>query len=402
LDREKLLARLNLACRWLIDVAQVRNDADLAGVECKHAHDSHVGAIRGEYRAAERRWGFACPVWHTGQAVKALALAAEHVGGDALDAAGRGAQFLLNQQLPTGPDAGLLLAFEDRPDMVNSSAVLEAVDGWFTLTRVTGEAHYTDAAVKAVRWLADRADLGGGLMHDLYDPATRSRVDHWPMRPDLIGRPLLDDGSFFLAWRASGDERFRDLGLSIADRLLVDENPGGNWILYPPASIERGHIHPRHAYWWGWPMKQAFEITGNDQYRDCFLRSCLWYRHALRRDGTLLRQTYTDFTTPSFGHAMSGVGCAAIMFLDAWKLTGDHAWLNDLNNALLGCLRMQFTEAKDPNLQGAILEKVLPPKGSDASPYHLRDLGTIFFVHAVARSLSEPGIAFAPEGVTAI
>ena len=45
---------------------------------------------------------------------------------------------------------------------------------------------------------------------------------------------------------------------------------------------------------------------------------------------------------------------------------------------------MQFTRAGDPALNGAILEKVLPPDGSDASPYHVRDLGTIFFLQAAA------------------
>jgi hypothetical protein len=33
------------------------------------------------------------------------------------------------------------------------------------------------------------------------------------------------------------------------------------------------------------------------------------------------------------------------------------------------------------------LERVNPPNGSDRLPYHLRDLGTIFFVQAAARLL---------------
>ena len=38
-------------------------------------------------------------------------------------------------------------------------------------------------------------------------------------------------------------------------------------------------------------------------------------------------------------------------------------------------------------LRGAILEKVLPPDGTDRSPYHIRDLGTIFFVIAAEKYL---------------
>jgi hypothetical protein len=50
---------------------------------------------------------------------------------------------------------------------------------------------------------------------------------------------------------------------------------------------------------------------------------------------------------------------------------------------------MQFREVRDPNLKGAVLEQVKTPNGSDASPYHLRDLGTIFFAHAASRVLIE-------------
>lgn len=42
----------------------------------------------------------------------------------------------------------------------------------------------------------------------------------------------------------------------------------------------------------------------------------------------------------------------------------------------------------DPDLNGAILEKITPPGGSDASPSYLRDLGTILLVQADASVLN--------------
>ena len=50
---------------------------------------------------------------------------------------------------------------------------------------------------------------------------------------------------------------------------------------------------------------------------------------------------------------------------------------------------MQFTDAADENLQGAILEKVVHPNGSDAPPWYLRDIGTFFYVQAASRALYE-------------
>jgi hypothetical protein len=46
---------------------------------------------------------------------------------------------------------------------------------------------------------------------------------------------------------------------------------------------------------------------------------------------------------------------------------------------------MQFRNVSDPNLKGALIEGVEAPDGTDASPYYVRDLATIFFVQAVSR-----------------
>jgi hypothetical protein len=119
-----------------------------------------------------------------------------------------------------------------------------------------------------------------------------------------------------------------------------------------------------------------------------FLRSCGWYTRALRRDGGLLRNTYTDFNTDSFGHATSGAAAALLMFLDRRDVLGDASAQGDVDRVLNHLLGMQFIEVRDPNLAGCVLEKVLPPNGSDASPYHIRDLGTIFFVQALSQWLS--------------
>ncbi len=107
----------------------------------------------------------------------------------------------------------------------------------------------------------------------------------------------------------------------------------------------------------------------------------------MRRDGGIFRNTYTDFTTDSFGHATSGAACAVIMFLEYYDETGDGEILPFIEKGLKFCMSMQFTNPADPNLKGAILEKVLPPDGTDRSPYYLRDLSTIFFIQAAAHYL---------------
>ena len=143
-------------------------------------------------------------------------------------------------------------------------------------------------------------------------------------------------------------------------------------------------MHPRHAFWWGLPMIDAWRDTGDQRWLDVACRSGQWYIQAQRLDGGLLRFTDLDFNTACFGHATSGIMSASVMWIELFDVTGDTKWLEPLHRALAYACRLQFINPQDPNLKGCILEKVLEPDGTDASPYHIRDLGTIFFIQAAA------------------
>ena len=139
-------------------------------------------------------------------------------------------------------------------------------------------------------------------------------------------------------------------------------------------------------------MLTLYKETGDKRYLELFRRSVQWYDHALRMDGGLFRDTSSDFNTGSFGHAASGSACAALCFLDLAGIENQSYWISRAEKALDFCCAMQFTHASDPNLQGAVLEKVLMPDGSDRLPYYLRDIGPIFFIQAAAaylRSISD-------------
>lgn len=380
-----LAERLELACRWLTDVSQVRADADLTPNEKKHQLRSWQGAFRGNYTAATREWSHTGPLWHAGQAVKALVMAHAAAGLDTLPAAQRGADFILANRVTEGPDRGLLLGYEDHPDKVNTSAILEALDGLFALSEATGDKAGREAALVSLDWVMRNAYFEGqGIFRDIYDPTAR----RWIERGFLVeGRPLLDDAMFVKAWRLTGNADHLRVAVETAERLLRDEKPAGNWIVYPPCYPHEDKIHPRQAFWWGLPMLDVYRATGDARFRDCFERSVEWYRRALRADGGMHRFTRSDFNTDSFDHATSGSACAAILFMEHYQLTGDPTIVEPLRRALQYCMSVQFLEPADPNLRGAVLEKVRPPDGSDRSPYYLRDLANSFFVQAAARYL---------------
>jgi hypothetical protein len=379
---------LALAFGWLTDIAEVRTEKlTIEKNSLGHGHADWRGAIRGEYSAARREWDFFCPIWHTGQAVAALVAAHRVLRDDRLiESARLAAEFIVRERVSDSahPHFGLIFATEDRGNVVNTSAILECCDGLIALSEYTNEPQYWDVVTSAAGWIAKHAYLGDGLFKDAFSLQDWDFTDLFPGP----GRPLIDDAIMLRSYERTANETFRRVFFETADRLLRDEDPPGNWISYSPCSAKGGHIHPRHAYWWGLPMIAAYEDSGESNYLDCAIRAGEWYLKAQRRDGGLFRRTYTDFRTDSFGHATSGIACAAILWQELHRVTGDSRWMEPVEQALRFCVSVQFTEPNDANLRGAILEKVLPPDGTDRSPYHIRDLGTIFFVKAAAMKLS--------------
>lgn len=389
---------VRMACEWMIETSMIRTPEvhfENSGFTSLDEYADWRGAFRGEYAASTRHWDVFCPVWHGGQGVKALTLAYGALGDNAYLAAAReGAEFILRHQIVDDhhPDFGLIPAYENAEGL-NTSAILECLDGLFTLAEATGENRYADAAIAALRWVQARMFLPDeGLFADHYDRKTRE-IRRASFMPEALypqpGRPLLDDGVFLIGHRLTGDDSLKDVAVRTADRLLRDENPEGNWKAFPPAKVDTGVIHPRHAYWWGRPLWMVHRATGDERYLDACRRSARWYANAMREDGGLFRKTGPDFKTPSFGHATSGIACAAIFWLDLVREYGDDEWHESIRKALSFCRSVQFTRTTDVNLQGAILEKVVHPAGSDAPPWYLRDVGTFFYVQAVCQALRD-------------
>jgi hypothetical protein len=136
IDQRELKTRIKMAADWLTDTAQVKTDSLPEDTENrqKYPYHSWKGIIRTEYQAAEKTWWLFGPIWHTGQAIKAL-LSAERMFNEHkyLEAARLAASFILDKQIwdKDNPDHGLILAFEDFMDKINTSAILECLDGFF-------------------------------------------------------------------------------------------------------------------------------------------------------------------------------------------------------------------------------------------------------------------------------
>lgn len=391
IENRQLGESMRIACDWLINVAQIQQETlpetqNPRGIQ----HKSWRGAFRGEYNAAKKQWDTFCPVWHTGQAIKALVGAYGILKEEKLlESAKLAAEFIGSNRITdnTDSDYGLVLAYEGTPGEINASAVMETLEGLLELSGITGDLRYQQWAIDALYWVARNSyRQGEGLFNDFYYPAEKRWYipDELSEYPDEYrGRPLIDDAIYLRGYELSGDELFKDIFFESADKLL-SYSTTDSWLRYHPCVWKKDLIHPRQPYWWGEPMIDAFQASDEQKYLDRAIESARWYVTAMRSDGGLFRATYKDFKTSSFGHATSGTASAAIFFNRLINECDMAEFIGPLHLALQFCMKMQLTKPDDPNLRGAILEKVNFPDGTDASPYHLRDLGSIFFIQAAA------------------
>ena len=317
LDHAALTRAVTSACDWITDVAQMKTDT-LSSEQNSHKleHQHWRGALRGEYRASTRQWDFFCPVWHSGQAIKSLVWAAQAFNRpELLDAARLSAEFIGAQRVAdqSNPHYGLIFGFEDFGDRSSTSAVLECVDGLWLLADATGDGRYAEWANAAAAWEARHSYLGEGLFRDQFNVKTLSH-DMPAAGASHPGRPLNDDAVFLKVAARTDQPKLRTIFYEVAERLLRDEDPPGNWINYGPCNAAKGMIHPRQAYWWGRPMIDAFRDSHDPRYLACARRAGQWYQNAMRIDGGLFRGTRRDFKTDSFSHATSCVACAVLLW----------------------------------------------------------------------------------------
>ncbi len=396
LQNYKLEQRILLALNWLSDIAlKTEEQLTIELNPLKLEHKTYKGAIKNEYVVSSKTWQFHAPVWHTGQAIKAMVAATKLKLVDTnldtkkyLTIAEECANFILENQIwdINNVDHGLILAFEDVPGCVSTAGILEVVDGLFMLSEATEKEIYKQRALEALKFCRNKLYVRGeGLFIDGYDYKIHKPLNPYSYDEQAAGRPLNDDSVYLKAWKLTKDIEYRTVFYEILEKLMREEDPPGNWIKYHPSHRKKGFIHARQAFWWALPFIRAYEESSQMKFLDVAIRAGDWYLKAIRADGGLFRNTYLDFNTDSFGHATSGTACAVILWCELKKITGSKKYDPFIRNCLNYCLNMQFTFPKDKNLFGCVLEKVLPPDGTDGSPYFIRDLGTIFFAQAIAK-----------------
>lgn len=377
--------------KWLARTALVNSLEDKFEDPRSYPSTDYRGAVRNEYDTKSAKWLINGPVWHTGQAIRAL-LIAWHRTNDSLllDACERMGEYVVRNIVRVTEDPGglLLLAYEGDNVTVNNQTVFETVPGLLDLAETLGD----DRLVEQVCGVADFVIDGGflseeGLIVDHYH-VDDARFIGDPDNP-LPGRPLLDDSALHHLAKVSGRERYTDVFIAMAERAVREEDPEGTWIVFPPWHPSTGRAHIRTSWWWGYPLITAYDISGDAKFWEASLRVGDWYLAQQNLDGGFYYSPRTNGKHSSFGLATSGAAVASIVWSELFARTGHEKYRDAINRSVRFLLAAQFgQDNEDVNTRGALWESPNAPDGSGCPGYYVRDIATIFAIRALDCVLS--------------
>ncbi|CAA9573246.1 MAG: hypothetical protein AVDCRST_MAG18-2234 [uncultured Thermomicrobiales bacterium] len=405
--REACEATLRHSAEWLAERAQVPVGGRAAAPfddPLDYPHGDYAGAIRTEYDTKTRRWSINGPTWHAGQAIRALLVAERRLGDPRYrEAALAAGEFMLRERLTAPAEvAGMLLTYEGDNVHVNVEVGFEGISGLLDLHAATGEARWLDASRAAVDAL-----LGGylpdeGLARDHYHVGRGEFVGD-PENPNP-GRAMLDDATLARLASVTGEARYADLFLAMAERLIREEGPTGTWLRFPPWRPELGRVHGRKSWWWGWPLLAAHDLARErggaeaDRFLAGAIRAAEWYLGGQNLDGGAYYTPDTEGRHNSYGLCTSVAAVSILFWADLWRRTGDERWLPAIRRAVGYLLRAQFAQdVEDAEVRGAFFESPNKPDGSLAPGFQVRDIATIFGIRALDTVLDIPEL-LAAEG----
>src|SRR5574340_522835 len=360
MPRQALLARALEGCDWLAGPAQLLEKAD-----------PNYGAIRSEYLPPSGRWrlyqpDYQEPFWHTGQAVRALVLAHDlSRNAKYLDAAVRGGEYMVHGQvLDRGDTRHYGFLFARTAKAASTASQLEGLCALLDLYRATGDRKWRERFKLGLDWIVKNLYRNGeGRFTNTFMPAAGE------FAPPERSRTLIDDATLYWAWREFQDDNYLRIFREIADRLLRDEDPPGNWIRYQPCRADafdgQGQIHPRHAWWWGYPMLAAYDAFQDEKYLKAAVHTADWYIENSSLDGACYYHNTRNGRHLSFDFCVSATGCAGVLYADLWKRTKQAKYRAAAEKTLGSLLRAQFGQSvSDPSLRGAFFEGLQPQDGT--------------------------------------
>ncbi len=430
----RLVAMFLLAVCWSASGAQVPAESvhntivDQARYASRVALDEN-GAARGDFDLVRGTWQPYETAWHTGQLVLGLLAAYERTGEtEFLDAAQRGGEWWMAQEIKDGPLKGMLnAAHGDRlGPLINFTTLSDGSAGLYALTAVTGNRAYADVATRAARFTLERMYLPeSGLIYNILDPSDGSlwtdRSPHHATRPASlyqVARPNIEGSLYLDAYAHSQQADFRQAFLRTLDSAVERQHANGFWMDFEPNDPARGQVHPRFNLWYAEALLRGYDFTEEQRYLDAALKTLRATQRLIDASGAMhydnLDVRYaedaaeaklsdaTDYAIRRESITGSASAFAGLLMLEAKRLTQTAEFDADIE-AIAGWLiaHRYPSDHANPQLAGSALEIRRRNAGHQielrarpiATAFSLRFLAAYAQAHAHPKPGAEVGFA---------
>ncbi|MEO1247642.1 MAG: hypothetical protein AAFX56_18350 [Pseudomonadota bacterium] len=350
------------------------------------------GRGRIEYDLIAGRWRDYEVHWHTAQTAFGLLKAYELTGEpNYLQAATRAGDWWIATEFKAPhPFAGLVnAAHGDRlGSLINMTTITDGSNAIFELSRITGDPKYAESAVRSGDWLLENAYLPEyGLFYNIFEAETGEVwKDRSPHHPDVgpedikvtqVARPNSEGYLYADMCRFTGEQRYCEVFLSVADKKIDSQHPNGLWMDFEPNDPDTGKIHPRFNIWLAEAQLEAFELTGKKKY----LKSALATARAMARlqdtDGTIYYRNFADGRTRKTDFTGSAVAFSGLLWLRL-EAEGYSEFRDNIERSVQWLIDNQFDAYHpDANVRGAFLNTRMRRTDNGVAIYQ-RDIGTSF------------------------
>lgn len=331
------------------------------------------GKSRCDYNVTEGKWYEYEVPWHTGQAINALLAAYKETGNKSyLDAAKRGGNYWIGMEIKDNPKLkGMLNAPHGDvlgQEYVVFATISDGTPGIYELSRVTKDPKYARVATNAASWMLknmyypeqgvcyDNILIKTGEVLKEYSPFWKQKEQKDQKLFD-VSRPNTEGSLFKDAFEFSGDAQFKDAFINLCNSLVEKQGPEGVWMQFMPNSAEAHTFHPRFSLWYAESLVEAFKLTGDRKYLESAAKTCRTFAKAQQKDGTIFYDNYTDGQKPDKGSATgSAVALAGIVWIELSK-EGFKEFDGNIEKSAVWLLKNRYAQDHpDPNLRGAVLE----------------------------------------------
>lgn len=370
------------------------------------------GRGRIEYELISGQWNDYEVHWHTAQTAFGLLAAHELTGEPAyLEAAIRAGDWWISTELEAPhPFAGLVDAAHGQRlgALINMTTITDGTNAIFELSRVTGDPKYAECAVRSGDWLLENAYIPEhGLFYNIFDPRDGTVwKDRSPHHPDVgpddikvteVARPNSEGYLFADMCRFTGERRYCDVFLAVADEKIETQYANGLWMDFEPNDPDTGRIHPRFNIWLAEAQLEAWEMTGDRKYLESALATGRAMARLQGRDGVIHYRNYVDGRSYRTDHTGSAVAFSGLLWLRL-EAAGFGEFRQHVERSARWLLANQFAAAHpDPNLRGAFVN-TRQRRTDDGIAIYQRDIGTSFGLRFLVAYLQSRDAADAAHG----